>query len=233
MVQTTLIILTRNEIEGLKALIKKIPLKSVDEYFAVDFNSTDGTVEYFKKHGIPVVKQTKPGRSEAFRIGVNHARGKYLVFFSPDGNEDPNDIPKLVSCLKNGHDIAIASRFMKGSRNEEDDQTVKLRKWANQGFTMIINLLWRGSLTDSINGYRGVTREAFGRINPDAEGFAIEFQMSIRALKHRMKIAEFPTREGNRIGGHSGSAAIPTGLKFLYYLWRELLIGTNFNGKNH
>lgn len=223
MVQTSLIILTRNEIEGLKALIKTIPVSSVDECFAVDYRSTDGTVAFFKKHKIPVIAQHKPGRSEAFRIAASHAKGKYLVFFSPDGNEDPADIPKLIKLLKNGADMAIASRFMKGSRNEEDDEFFKWRKWANQAFTMLANVIWRGRVTDSINGYRATTKECFKALNPDAEGFAIEYQMTIRALKQRRTIAEFPTHEGNRIGGHSGSAAIPTGLRFLYYLMREII----------
>lgn len=224
MVQTTLIILTRNEIEGLKSVLGTIPRKSVDEIFAVDFNSTDGTVEYFKKNNIKVIKQQKPGRSEAFRIGAAHARGKYLIFFSPDGNEDANDIPTIVSLLKKGNDLVIASRFMKESRNEEDDQLFKFRKWANQAFTFLVNLFWNGRVTDSINGYRGIKKSSFEALQIDAEGFAVEFQMTIRALKKRMKIAEFPTREGNRIGGHSGSAAIPTGLRFVYYLLRELFI---------
>lgn len=227
-VESTLIVLTRNEIEGVKAVLKKIPLKKVDEYFAVDYNSTDGTVEYFKKNKFPVVKQVTPGRGEAFRLAAKRAKGKYLIFFSPDGNEDPNDIPKLVELLRKGNDLAIGSRFMKGSRNEEDDQVLKFRAWANQGFTLIMKLLWGGKVTDSINGYRAITEEAFNRLHLDASGFAIEFQMTMRALKLKMKIAEIPTKEGNRIGGQSGSTALPTGIMFLKVLWREIKIGKNF-----
>ena len=82
MVQTTLIILTRNEIEGLKAQIRKIPFEAVDEFFAVDYKSTDGTVEFFKKHQIEVVTQNKPGRGRAFTIALRRARSKYLVFLA-------------------------------------------------------------------------------------------------------------------------------------------------------
>ena len=46
--KTTLIILTRNEIEGVKAIVPRIPREAVDEIFAVDYRSTDGTVEFFK-----------------------------------------------------------------------------------------------------------------------------------------------------------------------------------------
>lgn len=228
MVQTTLIVLTRNEIEGLKALIRKIPWEAVDEYFAVDYNSTDGTVEFFKKHNIPVVPQRKSGRAEAFYLGAKTAKGKYLIFFSPDGNENPADIPRLVRELKKGNDLVIASRFLKDSRNEEDNQVIKLRAWANQTFTLLADLIWGGKLTDTINGYRAIEKSAFKRLNLDAKGFAIEYQMSIRALKLKLKIAEIPTIEGDRIGGQSTSYAIPTGLRFIYFLLREIWIGKRF-----
>lgn len=223
-INSSLIILTRNEISGLKSLINKIPFDQVDEYFAVDYQSTDGTVEFFKTKKIPVVKQILPGRSEAFRIGTKHAKGKYLIFFSPDGNEDPSDIPKLIGLLENKYDLAIATRFVKGARNEEDDQIFKFRAWANQLFTFFANLFWHGRLTDSINGYRAITKDAFNKLRLDAQGFAIEYQMSIRSLKLKLRVAEIPTTEGNRIGGKSGSAAIPTGLTFIYYLIREFFI---------
>ena len=45
----TLVFLTYNEIVGLRELFDKVPLGSVDEYFAVDGGSTDGTLEFFKQ----------------------------------------------------------------------------------------------------------------------------------------------------------------------------------------
>lgn len=227
-VNTTLIILTRNEINGVKTVLSKIPFKAVDEYFAVDYRSTDGTVEYFRKHHIPVVQQKKPGRAEAFRIGVVKAQGKNLIFFSPDGNEDPRDIPLLMTFLNRGYDMVIASRFMQGSRNEEDNETFRFRSWANQGFTLLARILWGSKVTDSINGYRAITKEAFKKLRLDGQGFVVEYQMTIRALKMGLAIVEIPTREGDRIGGTSTSYAIPTGLSFLYYLVREIFIGKKF-----
>lgn len=231
MVQTTLIILTRNEIEGIKTLVKKIPFEAVDEFFAVDYKSTDGTLEFFKKQGIPVIRQKRPGRGHAFLLSLRKAKGKYLIFFSPDGNENPADIPQIISLLKDGNNLVIASRFLKGSRNEEDDQIFKFRKWANQGFSLLARFLWGGKVSDTINGYRGISKEVFEKLHLDSTGYALEYQMTIRALKLKMKIAEIPTIEGNRIGGTGGSPAIPTGLKFVALLLREIYIGKNFNGR--
>lgn len=224
-IRISVVILTRNEIEGVKAIIPLLPHREDTEYFAIDYFSKDGTLEYFKKHHIPVIHQTRYGRGEAFKLAATHAKGNYLVFFSPDGNEDPRDIPKLISLLDAGADLAIASRFMAGSRNEENDQLFKFRAWANQGFTMLVNVFWRGHISDSINGYRAIRKDVFQKLHLDADGFAVEFQMTIRALKCDAVISEVPTKEGNRIGGQSTSFPIPTGITFLRYLLRELWLG--------
>jgi glycosyltransferase involved in cell wall biosynthesis len=227
--KVSLIILTRNEIAGMTAVFKKIPLKNINDYFVVDLNSTDGTLEFCRKNKIKVVHQTIPGRSEAFRLGARHAKGEYLIFFSPDGNEDPKDIDKMIAIAKEETpDMVVGSRFLPAAVNEEDDQTFKWRKWANQGFTMLTNIFFGGHLSDTINGYRMIKKSAFEELNPDAKGFAIEYQMSMRALKKKMKIVEFPTIEGQRIGGASGSKAIPTGLQFLKYFAREVYLGNKF-----
>lgn len=225
-VDSSLIILTRNEIEGMREMVGRIPFESVDEHFLVDYKSDDGTVEFAKKRGIRIEHQKKPGRSDAFRIASEAARGKYLIFFSPDGNEDPADIPKLVRKLKEGYDMVIASRFLPESRNEEDDQVLKFRAWANRGFTFLANLLWNRSgtyVSDTINGYRGITKKAFGQLKLDSESYEIEYQMSIQAMRHGLKIAEIPTIEGDRIGGESKVKSIPTGVSFLKFLIRELM----------
>jgi len=224
-IKSSLIILTRNEIEGMKALVGRIPFEAADETFVVDYQSDDGTVEFVKTRGLHLIEQQKPGRGEAFRLAASVAKGEYLIFFSPDGNEEPSDIPKLLRLLEDGADMAIASRFLPGSRNEEDGQTFKFRLWANKAFSFLANLLWNrsgGYVSDTINGYRAITKKAYQQLHLDAKGYAIEFQMTIRAMKHKLKIVEIPTVEGDRIGGESKSKSIPTGIKFLNLLFCEL-----------
>ena len=229
--KSSLIILTLNEIEGVRTLYDRIPFDAADECFVVDGGSVDGTMEFFKERGIRVVPQEIKGRGEAFRIAVKEAKGDYLIFFSPDGNEDPSDIPKLIELLTKGYDIAIASRFLPDSRNEEDDLLFPWRAWANRTFTYIANIIWntnRNYITDTINGYRAIKKEAFNKLNIDAPGFVIEYQMSIRAMKSGLKVVEIPTIEGQRIGGESTAKSIPTGFIFMKHLLREIKIGRKF-----
>ena len=57
---------------------------------------------------------------------------------------------------------------------------------------------------------------------PDATDYTIEYQMTIRALKLKMKIIEFPTLEGQRTHGKTGAPSILTGYLFLKLFLREL-----------
>ncbi len=220
-IKGSLIILTWNEIEGIKKIFPQIPKDKIEDVFAVDAGSTDGTLEYYKENNIKAVIQEKKGRGEAFRIAIKEAKCDNLVFFSPDGNENPEDILRLFNHLDEGYDMVIASRFMKGARCDEDDKLIKIRKFGNKTFTKIANILFRGNLTDSINGFRGMKREAWKKISPDAEGFGIEFQISIRALKNKMKVFEFPTIENERIGGESTARSFKVGYQFIGLLIKE------------
>ena len=233
--KTTLVLLTFNEIDGVRYLYEKIPFDSVDDYFTVDGGSTDGTREFLQDKSVRIVDQDEKGRGEAFRVAFREAENDALIFFSPDGNENPEDIKKFKKFFDEGCDLVIASRMSKGARNEEDDKIFKFRKWANNAFNFLANSIWnRGKspyVTDCINGFRGITKEAWQKIKPDGSGYTIEYQTTIRALKLGLKIGEFPTIEGERIGGESYASSIPTGVRFLRLLFKEMWIGNKFQDK--
>ena len=227
----TLCLLTRNELECLKVIFPKIPAPGVgvgfDAVVAIDGGSTDGTVAFFEKHGVPVIGQSRKGRGDAFIQAFNKVDSDAYIFFSPDGNESIEDLSKFRGYFENeGADIVIASRMMKGAVNEEDHQFFKFRKWANNAFNFLANLFFRKSgpyITDSINGFRGITRKVALALQLDALDYTIEYQMTIRALNQGKKIVEFPTVEGQRVAGETGAPSIPTGIRFIKRFFYELL----------
>ena len=230
-----LVLLSFNEVNGLQFYLPQISeicrRNNLQNCFAVDGGSTDGSIELYEKYEFPYYIQEKKGRGEAFKLAFINSDDDALIFFSPDGNEDINDISKFCSHLKEGANIVIASRMMKGAKNEEDDQLLKWRKWANQSFTLAANIIWnrRGPyITDTINGYRAFPREVWDKLNISASDYAIEYQSTIRAFKRKLSIVEFPTKEGERIGGESYAESLPTGIRFLKLLTEEISVSNNF-----
>jgi glycosyltransferase involved in cell wall biosynthesis len=224
---TVLCILTRNEracVEVVFPLIPKPgPEAGFDAIYVVDGNSTDGTVEYFTERGVPVLGQSERGRGQAFQIAFEQIEADTFIFFSPDGNEDPNDLPRFRPLIEGGADLVIASRMMRGAFNEEDIHFFKPRKWANNVFNLLANTFRKSGpyVTDSINGYRAITRAAARTLGLDANDYTIEYQMTMRAMKAGLRIAEFPTHEGQRVAGETQAKSIPTGIRFIKCFFRE------------
>jgi len=227
--RVALCLLTYNERPCLEQIFPLIPAPSLDSGFdqlvAIDGGSTDGTEEYYRERGVQVIGQSRRGRGDAFLLAFEHVEADAYIFFSPDGNEDVRDLPKFRPLLEGGADLVIASRMMRGAVNEEDIHLLKPRKWANNALNLLANVLFRRvgpSVTDSINGYRAITRHAAQELKLNALDYTIEYQMTIRALKKRMMIVEFPTQEGPRVAGETGAPSFPTGVRFLRRLWMEL-----------
>ena len=217
--KTSLILLTLNEIEGIREIFPKISRKGIDEIICIDGGSKDGTVEWLKSKKVPIYTQTVPGRAEAFRLGMKKAKNEILIYFSPDGNEDPKDIPKLISKIREGYDLTIASRF--SSQSKSDDAGF-VRRFGNNFFTGLVNIFWSAGVTDVINGFRAVRKSCLEELGIDAERFEVEIEMTIRAAKKGYKIVEIPTYEGKRIGGQAKLQTFKDGSIYAKTIMREL-----------
>ena len=93
---TALIVLTLNEIDGVKNILPKIDQKLVNEILVVDGGSTDGTIEHVKKLGYKIIIQSIKGHGGAILTGVQNTKSDNIVFFGPDGNHDVNEIKQLI-----------------------------------------------------------------------------------------------------------------------------------------
>jgi glycosyltransferase involved in cell wall biosynthesis len=221
---SAIVLLTLNEIDGLRAVWEDIPVNAFREVVAVDGGSTDGTREFLAERGVPILDQSIPGRGVAFRVAAEACLSERLVFYSPDGNEDAADIERLDDLLLDGARLAIAARFGPGATNEEDVHLLRPRSWVNQLLTAMVNWTFNTGpwVHDTINGFRALRREDLLDLDTSVKRFPIEYQISIRCMRRGWRIAEIPTVEGQRVGGESKALSIPVGMDHLKVLASEL-----------
>ena len=220
---STLVLLVLNEIDGLRLVWDELPLDEFARVLAVDGGSIDGTREFLTERGIPILDQPIAGRGVAFRVAAEASDTDRMVYYSPDGNEDPADIVRLDDLLLGGADLAIASRFAVGAINEETD-ALRPRARVNQTLTWVANRLFNHGpyVTDTINGFRAMRRSALLDLQTTVKRFPIEYQISIRAMRRRWRIAEIATIEGQRAGGESKALSWPVGKDHIKVLPSEM-----------
>ncbi len=219
--KTTLFIPTINEIIGMKEIMPKIKREWVDEILVVDGNSTDGTFEYAKANGYKVIRQKSKGLAGAYLDAAQVAAGDVFIAFSPDGNSVPEVIPQLVSKMKEGYDMVIASRYCGGAKSEDDDLVTTFGNWM---LTKMINVAFGAHYTDSLIMYRAFKKELITMcsFNLATVMGGIEPQMSILCAKKKLKICEIPGDEPKRIGGVRKMNPLRNGSGILMLIVQEL-----------
>ena len=221
----SLCLLVWNELEGCKLDVPIIPREPFDEIYAVDGGSTDGTVAYLGSQGIPVYRQPKKGLNAAYVHATEKSTCDAVVVFFPKGTTPVTDLLKFRPLLDAGHDLVVASRNIRGGKNEEDQQLLKPRKWCGLTLAMVAALIWRREgyfVRDVLHGFKGFTVSAFKKMAPVDYGLSIDIEMVVRSYRLRLKRAEFPTTESPRSYGQTHFRFLPTGINLARYLWREL-----------
>ena len=166
-----LLVLIKNELQNLQRLYDEIYIAadgiSADVIF-VDGKSIDGTAQFLAQKGANYIVQNRNGRGAGASEGIKTFSHEAFILFSPDGNENLDDLPRFIEFYEKGNDLVIATRMGQGARNEEDDQIFKPRKWANNYFNFLANLFFNKSsqsVTDSINGYRLISKALFEKLS--------------------------------------------------------------------
>jgi len=217
---TAVIVLTLDEIDGVKAIMPRINRDWAEEIIFVDGGSKDGTIKEAERLGYKVIHQHNKGEGNAFRIGIENTDTDYVMMFSPDGNDVPEDIPKIINKIKEGYDVVHISRF---GKNSESEDAGHIDRFGNNMFTFLVNVFFGGHLTDALNGFRIIKREVMTELKTDAKHLNIEQQICIRSLKKKLKLCEIDGKEPNRIGGERKMRPIEVGLQLSWQIIKEFI----------
>ena len=176
-------------IETAKSAMHKAGI--LGEIVVSDNGSTDQSVEIAIAHGARVVNATRKGYGNAIICGMRASKGKFLIMGDADGSYDFNDIPKFISPLREGADFVMGSR-LRGTIYPGAMPFLN-RYLGTPALTAIANLFFKTGISDINCGMRGLTKEAFNRLNMRAGGMELASEMIIKASLLSLKIVEVPT----------------------------------------
>lgn len=215
----SLVIPAKNEARNLPRVLGAIP-KVVDEVLLVDGISTDVTHLVATEHrpDIHIVREPRPGKGNALRAGFAAASGDIIVAMDADGSMMAEEIPHLLYFLDHGYDFVKGSRFISGGSSLD---ITPVRKLGNSVLCSVANSFFQTQFTDLCYGYFAFYRKFLPHLALASEGFEIETEITVRAAKIGLRMAETPSLEMPRLSGSSNLNAIRDGIRVLRALLQE------------
>jgi glycosyltransferase involved in cell wall biosynthesis len=173
-------------------------LKSYDWHITIADNaSTDKTslIASALQKKFPQVSNFRleqKGRGRAVKKAWIQSGRDLCVYMDLDLSTDLIHLPKLLSALQNGYDIAIGSRLARGAKVEGRTFMRELTSRALNFF--FIQFFFHTHFTDAQCGFKGITKKAASDLIPKVEdnGWFFDGELLIIAEKRGYKIYEEP-----------------------------------------
>lgn len=200
-IQVSLVIPAMNEARNIGWVLERLPA-DIDEVILVDGNSVDDTIAVSRAvcPDIRVICQDRPGKGAALRAGFAAARGDVIVMIDADRSMDPAEIERFLALIGEGYDLVKGSRFM-GDGGTSDMEHV--RRVGNAALRGLANSLYRTRFTDLCYGFMAFRREHLSALALQGDGFEIETEIVVRAVRSGLRIGEVASFEQPRGHGES------------------------------
>lgn len=167
----------------------------------------DTTLPYVEKYAAaearlrPVVQTYGRGPANAIRYGIAAARSAVVVVTMADGCDDPTQIDELARLVERGVVVAAASRYMPGGQ-QVGGPVVKglLSRLAGASLRHLAHVGTR----DPTNSFKAYSRRFVEDVGIDSrDGFEIGLELTAKARRLRLPVAEVPTIWLDRQAGMS------------------------------
>ncbi len=160
------------------------------EVIVVDNGSTDNSAKIANSMGARVISQPVMGYGSAYLMGLEEAKGKYIIMADADNTYDLQELGEFLDSFNAGYEFCIGSRF-KGKILSGAMPWLH-RYIGNPILTGLLNLFFGAKISDAHCGLRAITKEAYKKMNLKTLGMEFASEMVIKALKLKLKIKEIP-----------------------------------------
>jgi dolichol-phosphate mannosyltransferase len=186
--------------------------------------------DFPEDESIPAVQAVQPGYPElrlvhntvgkgvinAIRAGVAAADGDTILIFAADEVGPVLAIDDMLALMDKGCDFVSCTRYAHGGRRLGGSIIGGiLSRIANKLF----HWFSRCALTDATTGIKMFSKTAFNRLHLEARpiGWAVAFEMSVKAQLEGLKLGEVPIISIDRLYG--GKSTFRVGPWVYEYLW--------------
>ena len=207
-VYVSVLIPAKNEASNLTPLLQEIRSALVGEDYeviVVDDGSTDDTVAELRAlkrdgfHQLRIIRHARSlGQSTSIYHAATVARGHWLATLDGDGQNDPADIPGMLSLVRGSEGLAGGIKLVAGHRVNRRDTASK--RWASRFANGLRSRLLKDATPDTGCGLKVIEREAFLRLP-----YFDHMHRYIPALiqRHKGRMIVHPVNHRHRVAGVS------------------------------
>lgn len=131
------------------------------------------------------------GKGATLKTGAEYAFAKgadAVIFMDSDSQHEADDLPSFIETLKTGkYDIIF------GSRNLGFGVPL-IRYLGNKFASVVVGTLFGIYVSDSICGFRALTKKGYNKVRWDSMGYGVELEMVARAGKFKVNSCELPVK---------------------------------------
>ena len=165
--------------------------------YVYDNNSSDDTVARASETGAIVRREPTQGKGNVVRRMFSDVEADVYVLVDGDDTYDAAAAPELIRALvEQGLDIVSGKRIATGSEAYRAGHV--LGNWLLTGLTA---LMFNAHLSDMLTGYRIMSRRFVKSFPFTTDGFGIETELTVHAVRLLMPMMEVATKYKERPAG--------------------------------
>ncbi len=165
--------------------------------YVYDNNSRDQTAARAREAGAVVRQEQRQGKGNVVRrMFADIEADIYLLVDGDDTYDAGASVRMIRSAVENGVDLLTAKRIHTDAAAYRPGHVL-----GNRLLTGLTSLLFNVKLSDMLSGYRVFSRRFVKSFPFTAEGFGIETELTVHAVRLMMPMAEMDTRYKERPAG--------------------------------
>ncbi|HET6309652.1 MAG TPA: glycosyltransferase [Candidatus Nitrosotalea sp.] len=195
-----------NVVATLRGVVEQTRTRPLEVLVVHDFDE-DTTVPVVKRlqAELPELRlhRNTLGRGvlNAMKSGLRAARANYVLITMGDGSDDAKDIDPMYELARQGADVVAGSRYMKGGRQVGGPL---LKRTMSRGAGLSLHWLGGVPVHDATSNFRLYSKRLLNQVTIESTGgFELGIELTVKAYRLGMPIAEVPTTWRDRTAGTS------------------------------